>query len=903
MWLVVFNLYLLFTLGSTSIIDIIRSNIKTQNKLYECQITHKHYLLTSMKDEFSNYNNTQLMKMYVDYLNKYTFIKLNNTCILISKTPSFKHEIEDNCNKGNLSSLIEFKDSNQISQITKYVTSITNNTIAYMIGKNKTNDKLLIVKNSTYRIEYLHNNFEGFSSHYICSFDLNNCNNNNKCGDKGHCYFNPLNNSFSCNCYFFYTGQYCDNFSSQGFQIFYTLTIIGVIGLITIIVYIVIYCKTPSSIKYRSNPNLLSHIRYLIKYKSYNIIISILGIMMGVLILCIENFDIDKINILNKYNTMVCKYKNNIMKDYLFGTISLILSIIFYVINFINSKIKHTKTKCIIPLNLYSKENRYKKVIIFLSYMFIIIHLLILSLFDLSEYMFKSVTTINSTSIIDTHINPILDKQITLFNSGILYQLLIKVLYTISILLHFYPLLLSVELKMRSIMISVLSMLYSYIILSYYITLNICNEKNELYNILKNKILNSISKISSIGKIDLVFPSLILSKFNNTIFRNGSNITSEISVNKINNIEYLFIYIALCIMCIYFTFDTLYEMYYKLHICLSRRYHISLPLIHTENILENEYCYVKELLNIKHKKTNTILEKIYKNKSYYRFPLIIILTQFIVIMILYLISVIIFTKSIHIIDFMYGLFILIIRLIFKNKIELEIDVMSLKRIILESCFITIIIILVQMFIFIRGYQTNILNAYKGKYKPLSKKLSYNTLLKYSLGFIIHSIGNTLIAYFILLINSFVFVIIIRILYHVSWLRNRIIEIIAPIVIIYLFIKLIIWLLSKRLNNNNIYNILALFKLFFGLPIALFLSVIKIQWSLLFMCINKCRLDYSNYGEQMIEHDAGYMSYISTILVESRKTNPIALVFVDILQKSIKNKIKVVCVNEVNTQVI
>ena len=68
-----------------------------------------------------------------------------------------------------------------------------------------------------------------------------------------------------------------------------------------------------------------------------------------------------------------------------------------------------------------------------------------------------------------------------------------------------------------------------------------------------------------------------------------------------------------------------------------------------------------------------------------------------------------------------------------------------------------------------------------------------------------------------------------------------------------------------------------------------------------MCINKCRLDYSNYGEQMIEHDVGYMSYISTILVESYKTNPIALVFVDILQKAIKNKVNVVCVDEATTQ--
>jgi hypothetical protein len=614
------NIFLIFLITINSIYGkhiskykLLDNFITYEDKVNDCTLSYKSYILKNAID-----NKEKLNELGKNILNNYKIYKFNKTCILISTKDDIPSKSIDNCKNNNLSSLI---DINGLTEY-KHLINVLDIRYTYLVGikKNSHNEiyyKTLIAKNNNFSLIYdTYTN----NRYYICQFKLNSCENNKACGEKGKCIFIPHLNDFKCSCHIFYEGAYCNYFSSNGFQMLITIMLILSILFGYLLLKFFHYLFTPS-IKPKESSNIKFNEKTIdmIKSNYIEIIITILGFLMGYFIFNLGNFKLIDYNL---NNSIICKYKNNIIKDYLFAFVNLIITIIIYIIYFTNNINKHDvycnykikylgddnfsfkllrdrfklctcQTNFIIPFNMYSRVDRYKKSIIFLCYSFIIFNLLLQSIFDLSEYTIKSI--INDNGMLKSF----LDMQIELFNKGVLTQLLVKILYSLTSLLHFYSIMLYKELNTKNIFITLIIMLYSHTILIYYLLLNNCDETNSMIKLLglKLKKFFNVENIPSILENTISNKSIDVYKIENTI-SNTINNNNRYSIFKINNIEYLPIYISLCIMCLFIIYELIISIvnYIKKQNKIKDLRNIDFNEINSFNNLTREIKYVKKLL-------------------------------------------------------------------------------------------------------------------------------------------------------------------------------------------------------------------------------------------------------------------------------------------------------------------
>lgn len=229
------------------------------------------------------------------------------------------------------------------------------------------------------------------------------------------------------------------------------------------------------------------------------------------------------------YGRVLCKIKHGTHQDFVLLYISLILSVVLYMLNAAKSKSVHDKKNCTyykkyqnaieqqhfslsrftlqrmafyicfcscgftlpVPMNPFCKNNRFITCTIFAAYFFNIMKIFRTSLFDLGNFddqvklydklVNKSLSRINSTVVVnssDINMDDLMDlsftdsmvkMQTSFLSAGILYNLIAKVMYVFVYGFHFYPILVCVDLKLKGTIAHGLCMIYAWLMLFYYI--------------------------------------------------------------------------------------------------------------------------------------------------------------------------------------------------------------------------------------------------------------------------------------------------------------------------------------------------------------------------------------------------------------------------------------------------
>ena len=262
--------------------------------------------------------------------------------------------------------------------------------------------------------------------------------------------------------------------------------------------------------------------------------------------------------------------------------------------------------------------------------------------------------------------------------------------------------------------------------------------------------------------------SFIKIEFNekNSSWNKFSSNSTEFDLIKntlfLNNIMYekFFFYVVLCLITlnmIYEFFALLNEFFVKIYLRLNKKQNekstVSQIDFGDETFLrkvtkyDQEILYTSEIFAAKLPKPNSygrnLFEKyFYKNRPHFRFSKQFINTQIIAFILIYYITCIIIRKSKFIINMSSNLLILFVNFIFKtnsneetssflinSKAQLNLLIQSLfdhiSSDIVIACCLTSGLYLIQLYLGIRNYQRNVLNAYKGKYKNIPSPKSFS----------------------------------------------------------------------------------------------------------------------------------------------------------------------------------
>lgn len=243
--------------------------------------------------------------------------------------------------------------------------------------------------------------------------------------------------------------------------------------------------------------------------------------------------------------------------------------------------------------------------------------------------------------------------------------------------------------------------------------------------------------------------------YNSTDFE---SIKKTLFANNIMYEKFLF-YAVLCLITFNIVFDFLHLMWQSIQRQCCRNNSSSKASLKPKrkSLYKHELSYTKNIL-----KMNKLLKPvsfmrhlfekyIYKNRPHFRFPKQFINTQIIAFVLLYYITCIIIRKSQLIVNLSSNLLILLINFIFQSssdsesssfvmnsRAQLNVLVKSLfdhiGTDIIIACSLTSAIYLVQLFLGIRNYQRQVLNALKGVYTdiPSPKNFSNTKLASSSL---------------------------------------------------------------------------------------------------------------------------------------------------------------------------
>jgi hypothetical protein len=340
--------------------------------------------------------------------------------------------------------------------------------------------------------------------------------------------------------------------------------------------------------------------------------------------------------------------------------------------------------------------------------------------------------------------------------------------------------------------------------------------------------------------------------------------------------------------------------------------------------VDHELKYTKQLLKENIPKpisfSKYLFEKyVYKARKDFRYSKQFINTHIIAFILLYYITCLIIRKSKLIMSVSSNLLLLLISFIFKmssikdnnfmlnSKSTLDKLIESLyenlSSYIITACLFSTVVYIVQLFIGIRRYQKNVLNAYKGKYVdiPAPKRFANAKLVSGSLHYSGYAIGYLLWGYLILFEVSLVMLIVLRFLVKFYFIAENLAKIILPVLTIFLFKRILIWYLCKYfmirsksqqkvfLKNSKLYFILSHFNFFFDCFLGSFVCSMRMIKSSLAALFFMPRLDYSIFGRYLEKSDLGFISYVTFIHMEVNQTHPVKLAACDAMLRSLRER--------------
>ena len=394
---------------------------------------------------------------------------------------------------------------------------------------------------------------------------------------------------------------------------------------------------------------------------------------------------------------------------------------------------------------------------------------------------------------------------------------------------------------------------------------------------------------------------------------------------------------------------------------------------HTTSIeYDNDWYYTKSLLVNQRKSSSTgyylyaqtiteeknclfiqkFLHLFYKPRAYFRFSLLILFTYTVSFLVLYyLTSLIIFSSSftLRIIMTLTGNFLLkIMNLINMNFSLKSFETLSFQREIYVSSLLAFFIYLIQLFLGLKKYQSDMLNYYRGKYpKKNVDLLSSSCTLQRSCHYAGYQVGY--LAYGFVILNYFLFCLCLmcKLLFIHPLLIKIVLKIIAPIVILFALKHIIVYCLTKyfflkviqshrqlktnnrtqqkqdiyaekqdqaiysdsidssisttddddcddevhlfTLENRHAYFLFVYFNFFFDCFLGIVSCILRLIKSAIALIIFTPRLDYSIFGRSLEDVDHGFTAYTSYIYIEAMHTHPILITFTQMIYMNILDK--------------
>ncbi|CAF1100091.1 unnamed protein product [Adineta ricciae] len=393
---------------------------------------------------------------------------------------------------------------------------------------------------------------------------------------------------------------------------------------------------------------------------------------------------------------------------------------------------------------------------------------------------------------------------------------------------------------------------------------------------------------------------------------------------------------------------------------------------HTTSIeYDDDWYYTKSLLINKKRRqscsnyyfyTQTLYEEsnccnlihlFYKPRAYFRFSLLVLFTYTVSFLVLYYLTCLVIFSSTFTLKIVMTLtgnvLIKLINLTNLNFSLKSFENFSFQREIYISSLLSFFIYMIQLFLGLKKYQTDMLNYYRGKYNKKQRDLiSSSCILQRSFHYSGYQVGY--LAYGFVIINYALFIVclICKILFIHPLLVKIVLKVLAPLIILFALKHIIVYCLTKffflriirshrnlrqsveqnrrhqqdiynerqdqaiyvdssnsstsspddeyedesqlfTLENRHAYFLFVYFNFFFDCFLGIFSCILRLFKSSIALILYMPRLDYSIFGRSLEGIDNGYTAYTSYIYVEAIHTHPILITFTQIIYMNILDK--------------
>ncbi|CAF1500535.1 unnamed protein product [Rotaria sordida] len=219
---------------------------------------------------------------------------------------------------------------------------------------------------------------------------------------------------------------------------------------------------------------------------------------------------------------------------------------------------------------------------------------------------------------------------------------------------------------------------------------------------------------------------------------------------------------------------------------------------------------------------------------------------------------------------------------------------SLVRPYIIALFLTLIIIIIQLLVFLVNIRRNLLQTYRGDDSeiPRRQRLHYISCSSGNIHFAGYFIGYLIWGFILIALLSTIISISIEafITYGSVRIIEKILKYIIPVVLPILLKQYINILLAQyvflqhygevlALNNRRILMIFIYFNFFLDAFLGFVSSIFRLIQSLIGGILYMCRLDYSPLGRKLETLDGGFSAYCGLIHTECTHRHPVMLVFV------------------------
>lgn len=229
-----------------------------------------------------------------------------------------------------------------------------------------------------------------------------------------------------------------------------------------------------------------------------------------------------------------------------------------------------------------------------------------------------------------------------------------------------------------------------------------------------------------------------------------------------------------------------------------------------------------------------------------------------------------------------------------ENFQVKFPVPKLIRPFLFAVFISLSVIVLQLFVMLAGIRRNLLQAFRGDDSELPRRNPSNNVqyINGNFHFVGYFIGYVILGYVFLLVITIILAIVIDayIAFGTAPFLELILKRAIPIILLITFklylnkvLGRCVFLQDDRrllfINNRRVFMLFLYFNSFLDSFLGLFVAIARLFKSILGGLLYMCRLDYAPLGRKLESMDAGFSAYCGFIYIEMAHRHPVLLCFV------------------------